>query len=150
MANLIRVMEGYVDYYVRLKNYKAALEAELWRVQYLESIGSEKNASIADKFLVSCYINCAWLVQLLGEKVLMEKYLKKTYYHATRFDRDPSYHVSDLKFYLGELKDGVVFESTGITAMDTVNQFMEEKLCDEEFRNLWEKIKGEESNETVE
>ena len=150
MANLIQVMEGYVDYYVRLKNYKAALEAELWRVQYLESIGSEKNASIADKFLVSCYINCAWLVQLLGEKVLMEKYLKKTYYHATRFDRDPSYHVSDLKFYLGELKDGVVFESTGITAMDTVNQFMEEKLCDEEFQNLWKKIKGEESNETVE
>ena len=80
----------------------------------------------------------------------MEKYLKKVYYFAVKFDREPSYHVRDLKFYLGELKDGTIFENMGMTAMEAAEKFMQKKSCGEQILCLWNKIKGEQLDETLE
>ena len=79
-----------------------------------------------------------------------EEYLQKAFFFAKQFDKEPSYHVRDLKFYLGELEDGTIYESTGTTALSAVEQLIEDSECKEELQIIWKKIKGEEIDETVE
>lgn len=150
MASLIRIMEGYMCYYIRLKNYRAATETQLWLIQYLESIRLKNKVSIADKFLSVCYVNCARFSVLLKERGTAEEYLQMAFFFAKRFDKEPSYHVCDLKFYLGELEDGTIYESTGITALDAVEQLIENGECKEELQIIWNKIKGDQPNEALE
>ena len=150
MGSLVQLMEGYTNYYVRMKEYESALEAQVWITQYLESIRLGDKASIADKFLVISYIECAHLCEILRRKERIELYLKKAKEAAKRFDRMPSYHIRDLKFYLGELEDGVVYESNGITAMEAAGRFIQERKCSDEICSLWERLKGATDNETME
>lgn len=150
MGSLVQLMEGYTNYYVRMKDYESALEAQVWIAQYLENIGLKDKASIADKFLVINYIECARLSEILGDTKNIERYLKKSIEAAKRFDKMPSYHIRDLKFYLGELEDGIVYESTGITAMEAAKRFIEGRQCSGEFCLQWEKLKGEIYDETLE
>lgn len=150
MGSLVQLMEGYTNYYVRMKKYKSALEAQVWISQYFESIRLENKSCIADKFLAIEYIECACLSEILGETKCVEEYVGKAIRAAKRFDHMPSYHVSDLKFYLGELEDGIVYESTGITAMEATERFIEERQCSDNLRLLWERLKGEICNETLE
>ncbi len=127
MALIVRTLEGYKEYYVRLKRYEDALDTALWLVHYWESLQIENRTSIADKFLAVYYAECAWLSILLEKNEDSEMYLQKAFTYAKRFDKEPSYHIRDLKFYLGQLNDGTVYENTGITAMEAVEHFLESK-----------------------
>ncbi len=76
--------------------------------------------------------------------------MQRAFFFAKQFDREPSYHVSDLKFYLGELEDGTIYESTGTTAQGAVEQIIEDSECKKDLQAIWKEIKGEGIDETME
>ena len=136
-GDLIRLIEGYTHYYERLGMYELALEMQLWIIKFLKLIKHEKKVSIADKFLAVSYMKCANLSDTMNQKSKVEEYLQQAFDEANLFDMNPSYHISDLKFYLGKTKDGTVYEDTGSTAMESVEECLAERL-----KMLWEDIKG--------
>lgn len=143
-ASLVRIMTGYINYYARMKDYEATLDATLWLIRYMESIKiSEDAVSYVDKVCVPFYSECANLSDILGRKEDAKRYLKKAYQVAEAFDEAPVYNVYQMKFRIGDTENAVAYDDIGQTAIDAIERHMERESFSDYLRAIWSEIKEE-------
>ncbi len=144
VTSIIRLMSGYVIYYYRLGRYEEALETILWLNRFLESVKRKEDAvSYIDKIRAPFFAEAAQLQTLLGRQEEAEEFLKKAYKTAEKFDAAPTYRADEMKFIIYEMKEGIIYDDFGATAMQAIERLVINGELNAELCELWEKMKRE-------
>lgn len=146
LANTVKVMVGYANYYERIGDREASLDAQLWLIRTLESIRKDENAATyLDKLCAPLYAQCAALSLALGREADAEAYLRLALKCARRFDMAPTYKMDGLKFCIGDTKNARAYDDLGLSAMSAVEKQMEDAEQEARLREIWAKMKKDEA-----
>lgn len=144
LQNLLLTMTGYANYYGRLNNLTASLEALEWLIGFLESLKTNADTvSYIDRVCAPCYAECANLHQRLGQPERVKPCLQKAYELAVRFDANPTYNVYGIKFCIGDTKNATAYDDFGQTVLEAVEGQLSRPEWDDEVRKVWKAIKQE-------
>ena len=137
-------MLSYGSYYHHLGDYENSREAYLWLANILESMKVDKSAvAYVDKIVALSYCGAAGHSLLLGEAEKAEEYLHLSYTIATRFDQNPVYDITNLKFCVGDLDKVVTYDSLGESAMELIEEQIKSNKNIDTIGAIWQKIKCE-------
>ena len=147
LQDLTRTMIGYANYYVRRNEHRLALEATRWLAEFLDAVKEDGGAvTFVDKFRAALYAECACLLEKLGEREKVEPYLCKALKIARAFDANPVYHMTGMKFCIGEIPNATAYDDLGATAMEAIeSQRLDLEKWDEYIGSLWDRLKEEET-----
>lgn len=144
ITSLVRIMTGYANYYARMNDFKSSLDAILWITKFLESIKiGEDTVSYVDKICGPFYAECAHLSEVIGRRADVEPYLRKALETARRFDANPVYNISGIRFCIGEDKNGTVYDDIGASSMDAIENQLQREYWSDNLRLTWKKLKEE-------
>ena len=147
IQNSLRTMMAYANYYAKKGDYAASREALLWLIYFLESIKIHKDAaSFVDKVLAPCYSECANLSLLLGQRELVEPYMRCAYKEASLFDLEPTCKVENIKFFIGDIHSATTYDDFGESARGAVVKQITQEDQNAELLAIWKKILMEESS----
>ena len=142
-SSSVRIMCGYVCYYMRKKEYAEAMEAALWLNGYLESLKLKPDEiTYVDKIRARLLATCAIVSEKLARTEEIERYLRKAYEIARAFDDSPVYTFNGIKFCIGEVQNATAYDTLGATAMEAVELELTRNSVGETdvTRTMWEKI----------
>lgn len=142
-SSIVRIMCGYVCYYMRKKEYAEAIEAALWLDGYLESLKLKTDeVTYVDKIRARLYATCAIVSEKLAGTEETKRYLRKAYEVAKAFDDSPVYSFKGIKFCIGEVQNAAAYDTLGATAMEAIELEFDRNGEDENntTRAMWEEI----------
>ena len=146
LANAIRTLLAYANYYGRKKEYANACDALLLLTGLLEGIRMDQDAPCyVDKVNAPCYAACAKFFLLLGEEDKVEPYLRRAYRSAVRFDNAPTIKLENVKFCIGDLQNATTYDNLGESAAAAVMDQLTREGGDRRLLRIWERIADEEA-----
>lgn len=142
---VVRTVTGYANYYFRVGNHQAALDACLWVIRFIESVKERKDSvTFVDKLRAAFYAECAHLCDRLGRVDEVEPLLRKALSIARSFDASPTSKVDGLRFCLEMDKGATVYDDIGNSAMDAIEkQQLHRDGWSKSLFDLWQKLKKE-------
>ena len=145
---VVRTVTGYGNYYARIGNYEAALDACLWVIRFMESIKEkEDSVTFVDKLRASFYAECAHLCDRLGRTDETEPLLRKALSIARSFDAAPTSKVDGLRFCLKTDEKATVYDDIGESAMAAIEaEQLQREGWSKSLFDLWQKLKKEAEN----
>lgn len=134
----IRTMSAYANYYYKIGEVESSLEAVLWLINILESIKPDTNTiAFVDELLAPCYSECANLSFCLGRHNEVEPYLRKAYSIAKAFDAAPNYKFDNIKFSVGDVSKGTVYNDLGGSARAAIENQITQEDRNEILYKIW-------------
>ena len=138
ISNLLNMSAGYVKMYVMRKEYDHANEYLDWMGSVLEGLQKKDTPDPLDKDKAAFMVCRAYVQIRSGKKKTAKDTLKKAIEVAKRFDADPDYDMSHLRFL--EMEDkAVAYDILGETALKGIDTMI--KICDDtELAGMWQEV----------
>ena len=144
VAEMIRVIYGYVNAFCLLNREQEALEAIRWLISYLDSIRKVEGViTYIDKLMAPCYAMYAMIEEKLGHKKEAKDYLTEAHEYAVRFDQTPDYDMKNLKYCVEMQENAIAYDDLGSTAMESVEAVFDKYHVSEWLVKTWGGIKVE-------
>lgn len=141
MMLLWELTSGYLNVYVKTKQYQEALDVLSWGICATEVMRIPEQKSALDKMLAVDFLLCGQVHLLMGDVEQARKYLRRAKDTARAFDADPCYACSHIRFVMADEK-AAIHDSMGATAMEALQNHVEEEN-NPDLTALWEAIKDE-------
>lgn len=140
IASIIRVVTGYTNVYFSRKDYCGAAEILQWGTQTLSSLSSGERVSFLDK-IDAALLACLAAAQVKnGNAELARQSLMRARAMAERFDENPDYHVTALRFIASGEQAGV-YDDLGTSALESVERMLA-SMEDAALDALWREVSG--------
>lgn len=140
-ASLYRIVIGFVNLFFAQNDYPSAIEILRWFIAYVDGLRTEHGASYLDKDSAMLLALCGAVYQQIGDTDNARAYLRKARQIALQFDASPNYTSQYIR-YCEHAEPQVAYDNIGSTAMDTVQNVIEEGADgpDDPTLKLWEDI----------
>lgn len=139
LLTLIRTMMGYIYYYRRTGNIREALNTVNWMVDCMETLKINKDKiAYVDKMKSVLYAHGAVLSELMGDAECADAYLLKAWQLAVEFDQAPDYGVGNIRFFLGDTKDIVLYDDIGVSVKEAVELRLLEEEGFDRLKGMWQ------------
>lgn len=139
IANLFLGTISMANCYANLKELEAALGISKWMQTLLEGLRTEDKGCYTDKLNTSLSVLNAAVCINTGNMEHAKNYLREARSFAQRFDNNPNFSCSSIKYYRGE--EHSFYDDIGETAMEgivrIINLTTDEK---EKLLEMWEEL----------
>lgn len=142
LVEQVNVASGYLNVYMKKKDYNAALDILKWVLATFPQLKKPGEPSFLNKTEALFLAACGEIYVYLGQKERAKEYLRKAKQAAMAFDENPSYSTDRIRFTVPSGKFSG-HDNLGETAMDSIQKLVCEEVH-EEFTKLWEEVRREE------
>lgn len=137
---LVQTIVGYVNVYCQRGDYSSAQAILCLGTTFLSGLKDGEKTNYFDKISCVLLAPLAWTQLRLGHAEEARETLEMAKSIAERFDADPSYEISDLRF-VTRIEGASAHDDLGVTAMESLENVIP-TLEDEEFSALWVSVRG--------
>lgn len=144
LTTAIRTMMAYANYFHKKGDYASAYDALVWLIDLCESVKVDKNAPCyLDKVLAPSCCECAKLSLMLGREDEAQRYMRRAYRFAVKYDASPTRSLENLRFQIGNAENAEMYDDLGETATSAVLAQITRENGDRRLYEIWEKIASE-------
>jgi len=144
-SNIYNICIGYANAYGILNELGKIKDVMQWLYNLSQGLRDPDTVCFIDRGNIRILTILAEISFLEGDIDTTYDYLRQAKSTATRFDRSPEYKTCvGLKFYHGD-SESLSFDDMGNTAMDIIENYMNDATVGKNLHPLWEEIKNEEN-----
>ncbi len=142
-TELLQVAFVYSHAYKEKGELKKRLSILEWIYSVYDGLRPESGTSYIDRAQVMIGIQSAQTAARMGQKAEAKKHLQNAYASASRFDADPNFYTSSMRFFHGDEKR-TLYDDFGETALKGLEQMLDSDTeTRDELNEIWEDIKHE-------
>ena len=142
-SRIYNICIGYANAYGALEELGKIKEMMHWLYDLGQGLRDPETICFIDRGNIRIFTILAEIAFLEGDIDGSKDYLCRARMTAERFDRAPEYHTwVGMKFYYGD-KDSMAFDDMGETAMDIIENYMNDETVGKNLHPIWEEIKHE-------
>ena len=138
----INVASGYLNVYMKKKEYDSALDILKWVLATFPQLKKSDEPSFLNKTEALFWASCGEIYLYLEQNERAKECLHRAKQVAMAFDENPSYSTDRIRFSVPSEKFSG-HDNLGETAMAGIQKLVIEQ-GHEEFTKLWEEVNGEE------
>lgn len=148
-STLLHICMGYANAFVRKGEYRQGMEILQWLLSVDAGLKIPGKTSYLDKTDALVLAACAAIAAMKGEEKEARDYLRQAREMALRFDADPEYQLSGIKFYKGA--QWTTYDDIGETALEGILNMMQDDDNAALLLPLWRQLERESEHQpTVE
>lgn len=144
-SNIYNICIGYANAYSSLKEFEKIKDMMQWLYNINQGLREPDTVCFIDRGNIRILTILAEISFLEGDTDTTYNYLRQAKSIAARFDLSPEYKTGvGLKFYHGD-PESLSFDDMGNTAMDIIENFINDSTIGKNLHPLWKEIKNEEN-----